>query len=431
MAQTTTQQRTQAPQTPISKGQVAVLAPPRLPPPEQGILQEYGVDLQGWRVLVESIFPGAKTPMAVMMALDYCKRRKLDVYKHPVHIVAVWNSSVGEKGAMVETIWPGINELRTTAIRTGQYAGMDVPVFGPIIDHLFEGKIKKWANGGASWEKVEARVSFPEWCQITVFRVLGGNRVPFPGPRVYWLETYARIRNDCDVPNSMWEKRPSGQIEKCAEAAALRRAFPEEIGSDYSIDEIGAFTTHAPTDVTDQGTATVSAEEPRRDDPRYQSQPDASASLATPAGSGQPGNCSPGAGGDSKPEAASTPASNQPATEAAKSDKPTVTDVVDQNEQKPVEEAEPAEQAKPAEPMVSFQEYKRAGDWFIFADEWLDHPSRIESELVAFSAFYNDWIQERLSPSWKSQSVREAVKDTMERWNAAMKRAQAKAKAAL
>ncbi len=31
-------------------------------------------------------------------------------------------------------------------------------------------------------------------------------------------------------PNKMWKQRPYGQIGKCAEAAALRRAFPEEIG---------------------------------------------------------------------------------------------------------------------------------------------------------------------------------------------------------
>jgi len=30
-------------------------------------------------------------------------------------------------GKMIETVWPGISELRTTAFRTGQFAGMPVP----------------------------------------------------------------------------------------------------------------------------------------------------------------------------------------------------------------------------------------------------------------------------------------------------------------
>lgn len=37
--------------------------------------------------------------------------------------------------------------------------------------------------------------------------------------------------------NAMWKKRPYGQIEKCAEAMALRRAFPE-VGDATTSDEL-------------------------------------------------------------------------------------------------------------------------------------------------------------------------------------------------
>ena len=36
----------------------------------------------------------------------------------------------------------------------------------------------------------------------------------------------------------MWASRPVGQLEKCAEAGALRRAFPEEIGNDLTAEEM-------------------------------------------------------------------------------------------------------------------------------------------------------------------------------------------------
>ena len=40
------------------------------------------------------------------------------------------------------------------------------------------------------------------------------------------------------MPNHVWERRPDGQLEKCAEAAALRRAFPEELGNEYTAEEM-------------------------------------------------------------------------------------------------------------------------------------------------------------------------------------------------
>ena len=368
---------------------VAILAPPRLAPPEDKVLAEYDVNREGWRTLTESIFPAATSVTSVMMALDYCKRRKLDVFKHPVHIVPIWNSQApngkGGTGAMVETIWPGINELRTTAIRTGQYAGMDVPAFGPQIQQIFEGKIKKWANGSASYETVKADIIFPEWCQITVYRTLGGNRVPFPGPRVYWLEAYARLRSDCEVPNSMWEKRANGQLEKCAEAAALRRAFPEELGSDYSIDEIGAFTTHVPADVTDAGSATTTpAAEPRREDFTNQPSPAATPSGA-PAKDGQPGTeDAAGAGGD---------APGKPAP---------VTDVEDLTQ------------------VTTFEHYKKIGDFFTFSDTFLQDPKRTVAEAEAWWVFYREYLAEM--GQHKNKEIRDAVLDTLMLYDAILKR---------
>jgi hypothetical protein len=42
----------------------------------------------------------------------------------------------------------------------------------------------------------------------------------------------------------MWETRPRGQIDKCAEAAALRCAFPEECGGEFIPEEV----QHIPAD---------------------------------------------------------------------------------------------------------------------------------------------------------------------------------------
>lgn len=224
---------------------IARFDPPRLPWHDQigERFADLGVTKATWKVLCEAIWPAAKTSNSIVMALSYCQSRRLDPFKRVVHIVPVYDTA---KGGYVETVWPSISEMRTTAFRTGQYAGCDETKFGPDITKTFAGDVKR----DSKWTKIEKTVTFPEWAQITVYRLIGGNRVPFVGPRVYWLETFARLGR-ADVPNEMWERRSRGQVEKCAEAGALRKAFPEELGNEYSAEEMeGQRFFHEMRDVT-------------------------------------------------------------------------------------------------------------------------------------------------------------------------------------
>lgn len=214
---------------PTSQGEVAVFQPPRLPF-HPAVEERFGVDRGQWKVLVEAIFPAAKTADAIVMVLSYCKTRGLDPFKRPVHIVPVYDSA---RGAYIESVWPGISELRTTASRTKGYAGCDVAEFGDLTEMEFKGRIKRNGN----WIDETVTVEFPEWCRITVYRIVDGQRCKFVGPKVSWLESYA-TQGASDLPNKMWQERPEGQLEKCAEAAALRRAFPEELGNELTAEEM-------------------------------------------------------------------------------------------------------------------------------------------------------------------------------------------------
>lgn len=228
--QTQTKQQVAAKPAPAqSQGEVAVFQPPRLPY-HNAIAERFGLDKSSWKALVEAVFPSAKTVDSVVMALSYCKARNLDPFKKPVHIVPIWDNA---KRCLVETVWPGIAELRTTAFRTGQYAGCDEAEFGEDQTLEFTGRVK----GGDGYEDKSITVTFPEWCRITVHRELSGRVCKFVGPKVYWLESYATM-GKTDLPNEMWQTRARGQIEKCAEAAALRKAFPEELGSLYAAEEV-------------------------------------------------------------------------------------------------------------------------------------------------------------------------------------------------
>src|SRR5574343_1879264 len=156
--------------------QLPAIAPPRLPY-HPAIAERFGVDKASWKALVEAIFPNATSTESVILALSYWRARKLDPFKRNVHIVPIWNK---ELRRYIDTIWPGIGELRTTAFRTGEYAGRGKTEYGPDVTRKV-GKLE---------------MTFPEWAQVTVGRMIKGQSVQFAGPRVYWIETYAEFRHD-------------------------------------------------------------------------------------------------------------------------------------------------------------------------------------------------------------------------------------------
>ena len=208
--------------------EIVKLQPSRMPI-APAVAREFEITPDKWRVLVEQIFPSAKSVESVIMALSYCRARNLDIFKKPVHIVPMWSSQLGR---MVETVWPGIAEVRTTAARTGEYAGIDSVEFGPMVERTFSGDVKQ-KNG---WETLSRTVRYPEWASVVVYRIVKGQKSAFHA-KIFWEETYATTGKG-ELPNEMWAKRTRGQLDKCVEAAALRKAFPEELGSVYTADEM-------------------------------------------------------------------------------------------------------------------------------------------------------------------------------------------------
>lgn len=209
-------------------GQAVAKIPQSRMPLAPAIAKEFDIAPTDWRVLVEQVFPTAKSPESVMLALAYCRKRNLDIFKKPIHIVPMWSSTLNR---MVETVWPGIAEIRTTASRTGDYAGIDEVKFGPDVERHFEGD-----TGGRESKHIEKTVRFPEWASVVVYRMVRGVRCPYHA-KIFWEETYATI-GKTNVPNDMWAKRSRGQLDKCVEAAALRKAFPEELGNTYAAEEM-------------------------------------------------------------------------------------------------------------------------------------------------------------------------------------------------
>ncbi|TET66518.1 MAG: phage recombination protein Bet [Candidatus Aminicenantes bacterium] len=166
-------------------------------------------------VMCNSLYPGAK-PESAMMVISYCRAAKLDPMQKPVHIVpmSVKNAQTG-RYEFRDVIMPGVGYYRIQADRSGSYAGLSEPEYGEDVTQEFTDK-----EGNVS------SFTFPAWCKITAKKLIGNILVEFTA-KEYWTENYASDSRKSTAPNSMWAKRPRGQLAKCTEAQALRKGWPE------------------------------------------------------------------------------------------------------------------------------------------------------------------------------------------------------------
>ena len=229
-----------------------------------------------WRALCE-VYPSAETPDVVMAVVEYCAVRKLDPYKRPVHVVPMYNARLRRK---VQVVMQGINEVEITAARTGLWAGMDRPVWGPMVKRTFRGEFE---NDDGTKRQADVTLEFPEWCAVTVYRLVGGAPRAFT-EQLFWEESYGRAGFRSEVPNQRWQTARRQMLHKCTKAAVIRAAFPEE-GFGFVAEEMedreidtGGVTIEGKIDHGDPGMT----DRDRQADQVYQPKPpaDATAGLA-------------------------------------------------------------------------------------------------------------------------------------------------------
>ncbi|HWY33372.1 MAG TPA: phage recombination protein Bet, partial [Nitrosopumilaceae archaeon] len=188
---------------------------------------ENDTNLSVMNVLKESLYPTASTDELVML-LNYCKARRIDPILKVIHLVPM-SVKTGEKDKSGKDVYkkknvimPGIGLYRIDAVRTGQYAGISAPEFGEDVTEQL-GEIK---------------VTYPRWCEMTIRKILPDGTIAEFTAKEYWKENYATKNNFVIEPNTMWLKRPYGQLAKCTEAQVLRKAFPDAVGQEYTKEEM-------------------------------------------------------------------------------------------------------------------------------------------------------------------------------------------------
>ena len=174
------------------------------------------VNRHQWLTLKNSLFPGASDE-SIKLVLSYCVARGLDPMKKPCHIVPMRVKDEHGDWKYRDVVMPGIYELRTTAQKTGEYLGQDEAIFGAPEDYR--------------------GVTAPTTCKIVVHRLhTSGAIANFTGTARF-SECVGTKGRSGDV-NERWARAPYQMLEKCAEAAALRKAFPDELGGEYTVDEM-------------------------------------------------------------------------------------------------------------------------------------------------------------------------------------------------
>jgi len=158
--------------------------------------------------LIKATVAKGSTDPELQLFLYTCKRTGLDPLTRQIHAVKRWDSS---QGVNVMSIQTGIDGYRLVANRTGQHMGTtDVTYDREDADH-------------------------PSWAKVTVYRQVNGEICEFTAT-ARWSE-YVALKKD-GQPMALWKKMPYLMLGKCAEALALRKAFPQELGGIYTFEEM-------------------------------------------------------------------------------------------------------------------------------------------------------------------------------------------------
>jgi len=173
-------------------------------PDQSAVLQQSGIDSD-------------VTSAELSAFLHLCQRTQLDPFSRQIYLIGRWN---GQQRRKVFTPQTSIDGYRVIAHRV-------------IAEHSaslgYEDTL--WCDKSGQWHDVWLSDEPPAAAKVVVVR--NGQRFP----AVARYSEYVQTKKDGST-TGMWSKMPATMTAKCAEALALRMAFPHDLAGVYTAEEM-------------------------------------------------------------------------------------------------------------------------------------------------------------------------------------------------
>lgn len=164
------------------------------------------------------------TPAELSGFLHLCQRTELDPFSRQIYLIG---RNDKRKGRVVFTPQTGIDGYRVIAHRAARAAAETLSYEDTL-----------WCGRDGIWHDVWPLADAPVAAKVTVLRN-GGRFSAVAQSREY-------MQGFDGKPSGLWAKMPAQMVAKCAEALALRKAFPYDLAGVYTAEEMAQADNSAP-----------------------------------------------------------------------------------------------------------------------------------------------------------------------------------------